>query len=289
MVLNTPGNTVTYFQVTVTVPPIPARPSPGTQATYFLWPGIQPGFAENNLNYQPIGNGVLQPALILGPSCITPASLTDPYSTWIAAPIYVNLDKQPTGSICNSGPTFPVSPGDSIRITQQLLAQTWLLSIASLTTGASSTYSISLLNQTQGRAELDVELWYNAVQTFEVVFSDVLVKVAQPDNGFCFQGGAKVKKFRANETCVGDVLSADGTECSIQKCVFASATGSKTTSISDTVGSNVATVTSVVDQLANPGGAFAANGSGKNANTSSDAKTLFGVWWFALLMYILIA
>ncbi|ORY37039.1 hypothetical protein BCR33DRAFT_721685 [Rhizoclosmatium globosum] len=252
MVLNTPGNTVTYFQVTVTVPPIP-------HATYFLWPGIQPGFAENNLNYQPIGNGVLQPALILGPSCITPASLTDP----------------------NSGPTFPVSPGDSIRITQQLLAQTWLLSIASLTTGASSTYSISLLNQTQGRAELDVELWYNAVQTFEVVFSDVLVKVAQPDNGFCFQGGAK--------TCVGDVLSADGTECSIKKCVFASATGSKTASISDDVGSNAGTVTSIVDPVANPGGAFAANGSGKNANTSSDAKTLFGVCWFALLMYILIA
>ncbi|KAJ3236491.1 hypothetical protein HDU81_010695 [Chytriomyces hyalinus] len=57
MPLFTKGNTFTEFGVSLLVPPLPQRPQGDSQLTYFLWPGLQPGFSQNNVNFEPLGNG----------------------------------------------------------------------------------------------------------------------------------------------------------------------------------------------------------------------------------------
>ncbi|KAJ3075412.1 hypothetical protein HDU98_008241 [Podochytrium sp. JEL0797] len=226
MVLNNVGNTFTYFQVTLKVPPLPIRPPLGTQATYFLWPGIQPGFVSNNVNFMPIGNGVLQPVLSFGPSCIPNVSPTlDYYSTWIISGLYVNLGGQPTGQVCNGGPILQVPPGDALTLTLQLDTSTgtWLQTIASATLGNSVTYSINLGNQSQGRAELHVELYNSATQYFPVEFSSITLRVSQAgDSAFCFgKGNLATDMIKKGETCGTGVVGADGVTCTVDKCVFA--------------------------------------------------------------------
>ncbi|KAJ3009415.1 UNVERIFIED_CONTAM: hypothetical protein HDU68_002713 [Siphonaria sp. JEL0065] len=222
MVLNKLGNNFVFFQVTLTVPSAPVRPI-GDTATYFLWPGLQPGFAQNNLNFEPLGNGVMQPVLSFGPSCIPNVSpVLDYYSTWIISALYVNLNKQPTGNICNGGEVLIVSPGEQLLITMELVGTVWQQSIRSLQTSKTVSYSIDLKNQTQGRAELEVELYHAAVQYFPITFESISLRVMQPDSGFCLnKAGTKVNNIKASETCTEGILSADGVSCRIDRCSFA--------------------------------------------------------------------
>ncbi|KAI9331706.1 hypothetical protein BDR26DRAFT_921982 [Obelidium mucronatum] len=225
MVLNRPGNTFTFFQLTLLVPPLPIRPQPGSTATYFLWPGLQPGFAQNNLNFLPIGNGVLQPVLSYGPSCIPNMSPTlDYYSTWIISGLYVNLDKKPTGKVCNGGEVLLVNPGDSLQITFQLIETTWRQTITLLNSNPprSVHYEINLQNQTQGRAEINVELYHDATQYFPVTFKDISLRVSQAgDSGYCFnRTGTRVANLLKSESCSEGVLDLSGVGCLIGQCRF---------------------------------------------------------------------
>ncbi|KAI8617499.1 hypothetical protein BC830DRAFT_1113282 [Chytriomyces sp. MP71] len=227
MPLNNKGNTFVEFNVSLLVPPLPARPPSFSQLTFFLWPGLQPGFAQNNLNFEPLGNGVLQPVLTYGISCVpNVAQSTDPYGQWLVSGLYVNLDKKPTGEICNGGDVMSVTPNDTIHFRFSLQQSTvWVQTITSKQTGQTVSYSIDLGGQTQGRAELDVELYNTATQYFPVSWTDIALRVNQSnDAGFCFNAAFQkqtgYKNIKTGESCSGIRLGDDGATCFVDSCVF---------------------------------------------------------------------
>ncbi|KAJ3256964.1 hypothetical protein HDU77_002904 [Chytriomyces hyalinus] len=224
MPLFTKGNTFTEFGVSLLVPPLPQRPQENSQLTFFLWPGLQPGFSQNNINFEPLGNGVLQPVLTYGVSCVPNVEPgTDPYAQWLVSGLYVNLDKKPTGEICNGGAVMSVQPGDTIRFLFTLTQQTiWTQTVTSQNTGKSVSYSIDLGGQTQGRAELEVELYNAASLYFPVVYTDVSLRVSMKgDIGFCFDTRQTAySNIQQGEKCTGMRLGEDGVSCFVDRCVY---------------------------------------------------------------------
>ncbi|KAJ3260059.1 hypothetical protein HDU77_001521 [Chytriomyces hyalinus] len=224
MPLFTKGNTFTEFGVSLLVPALPQRPQENSQLTYFLWPGLQPGFSQNNVNFEPLGNGVLQPVLTYGVSCVPNVEPgTDPYAQWLVSGLYVNLDKKPTGEICNGGAVMSVQPGDTIRFLFTLTQQTiWTQTVTSQNTGKSVSYSIDLGGQTQGRAELEVELYNAASLYFPVVYTDISLRVSMKgDIGFCFDTRQTAySNIQQGETCTGMRLGEDGVSCFVDRCVY---------------------------------------------------------------------
>ena len=94
------GNGSVQFQISTqtqiaelrTTLAVPAKPPPS--GTLFLWPGLQP--LPNGKNYNPVGNGVLQPVLTWGSTCAVGAP--DDYSTWWISGQYVNTYSSPRGT-----------------------------------------------------------------------------------------------------------------------------------------------------------------------------------------------
>ncbi|KAJ3277531.1 hypothetical protein HDU76_010326 [Blyttiomyces sp. JEL0837] len=170
------------------VPPVPPKPAIDHVATYFLWPGLQPGYQDLTANFQPIGNGVLQPVLTYGPAC-TPNQPpgSDPYRGWWISGQYVNTNGTTQGyNGCHGGPVMDVQPGDILQLDLILVPNTttWNQTVTSTQTGNSVSYSIDMQGQSQGRAELAVELYWEASLYFDVTFTDIELKVALPqDNG----------------------------------------------------------------------------------------------------------
>jgi hypothetical protein len=63
---------------------VPEKPPPS--GTLFLWPGLQP--LPGGKNYNPIGNGVLQPVLMWSGTCAPTAPSS--YASWWISAQYVN-------------------------------------------------------------------------------------------------------------------------------------------------------------------------------------------------------
>ncbi|KAJ3267448.1 hypothetical protein HDU76_011803, partial [Blyttiomyces sp. JEL0837] len=215
----------------VTVPPLPVHPAPDHTATYFLWPGLQPGYADATDNLLPIGNGVLQPVLTYGPAC-TPNQppKSDPYRGWWISAQYVNTNGRTPGYTgCLGGPVMDVQPGDvlSLNLFLQPGSTTWTQTATVSSTGKSVSYNIDMKGQSQGRAEIVMEMVNDASLYFDVTFTDIELIVQIPnDPGFCFNPKSTWShEKKPGETCNGASLSADGKVCTIQSCVF-SATGS---------------------------------------------------------------
>ena len=86
---------------------VPAKPP--ASGTLFLWPGLQP--LPGGKNYDPIGNGVLQPVLTWGGTCAPTAP--NSYASWWISAQYVNTygtDQGYTG--CHGGQGMDVAVGD---------------------------------------------------------------------------------------------------------------------------------------------------------------------------------
>ncbi|KAJ3020201.1 UNVERIFIED_CONTAM: hypothetical protein HDU68_010314, partial [Siphonaria sp. JEL0065] len=226
------GNSYTSFISTLEVPIVPTRPATG-DATYFYWPGLQTNSAAKN--YQPIGFGVLQPVLTYGPACTPNAPQgASPYRGWYISAQYVN----PTGTQlghkgCMGGNMMDVAPGDNILMTMVLQGTTWVQTVTrqgvacsgpgsgvNSASGCQVSFSIDMLGQGQNRAELVLELYYQAVVTTNVVFKDISLQIlnTEPSNStrFC----TPTSRLQKTETCSGMVLSADGKTCTIQQCLF---------------------------------------------------------------------
>ncbi|TRM69595.1 hypothetical protein BD626DRAFT_391053 [Schizophyllum amplum] len=117
------GTHITKLATTMKVPAIPANDLDGQ--TLFIWPGIQPGNALNEANGDPagVGNGVLQPVLTYGPSCV-PGD--HPEDQWYISGVYVGVNGDYNG--CFGGDVMEVDPEDLVACTMQLkdgTASTW--------------------------------------------------------------------------------------------------------------------------------------------------------------------
>ncbi|KAJ3074454.1 hypothetical protein HDU98_011237 [Podochytrium sp. JEL0797] len=227
------GNSYTSLTTTLTVPPVPARPATG-DATYFYWPGLQTNTAATN--YNPIGFGVLQPVLTFGPAC-TPNQPqgVSVYRGWHISAQYVN----PTGTVaghkgCLGGNMMDVQPGDNLLMTMVLQGTVWVQTVTRQgvacsgpgngvngASGCQVTYSIDMQGQAQNRAELVLELYYQAVVTSPVTFSGISMTILNAEPSTSTRFCTSTSRLQTGETCSGMSLSADGKTCTIQQCFFA--------------------------------------------------------------------
>ncbi|KAI8621564.1 hypothetical protein BC830DRAFT_1093922 [Chytriomyces sp. MP71] len=228
-----PLNAYTSLSCTLTVPPLPVKPATG-DATYFFWPGLQTNTAA--ANYTPIGFGVLQPVLTFGPACTPnqPAGVSV-YRGWHVSAQYVN----PSGTVaghtgCLGGNMMDVEPGDQLLMSMTLSGTQWIQTVVRQgvpcsgvgnggngPNGCQVSYTIDMMGQGQNRAELVLELYYQALVTSDVVFSNIQMTIQNPEPAgstkFC-NPSSRLQKF---ETCTGIVMSRDGKTCTIQQCLFA--------------------------------------------------------------------
>ncbi|KAJ3237581.1 hypothetical protein HDU81_009277 [Chytriomyces hyalinus] len=233
--LSGPKNAYTSLTCTLVVPPLPQKPATG-DATYFYWPGLQ----TNNqaANFNPIGFGVLQPVLTFGPAC-TPNQPTgvSVYRGWHVSAQYVNPggpEAKHTG--CMGGNMMDVAPGDNLVMSMTLTGTVWTQTIVRQgvdcsgpgdgvkgPNGCEVSFSIDMLGQGQNRAELVLELYYQAVVTSDVLFNNIRMTITNPEPSNSTRFCTPNSRLQKTETCTGMVLSADGKTCTIDQCMFKAA------------------------------------------------------------------
>lgn len=146
------GNEIVSLTTRLVVPEPPSR-SANPDGTLFLWPGLQP--REEDANYLPIGNGILQPVVTWGSSC---APGTQPKNRWWASGQYVNTLGDFMGyQGCYGGPIIDASPKDVLLISMSRIRSIWSQTIRNLNTDKSAGFHINLAGQAQGWARFYIE------------------------------------------------------------------------------------------------------------------------------------
>ncbi|KAI8820302.1 hypothetical protein BJ741DRAFT_639354 [Chytriomyces cf. hyalinus JEL632] len=231
--LKGPGNTFTALECRMTVPPVPVRPAAGKDATYFYWPGLQTN--QYAPNYNPIGFGVLQPVLTYGKACTPnqPAGASV-YRGWFISAQYVNPKGTETGyKGCQGGNMMDVAAGDTLMMSMVLQGTTWVQTVTRVGVACSGTgsgvsspdgcqvsYALDMRGQGQNRAEIVLELYFNAVVTDNVQFSDIRLVAAKPEPAGSVAFCNELSRLQKNEACTGMALSQDGLTCTISSCLF---------------------------------------------------------------------
>jgi hypothetical protein len=192
---------------------VPAEPAPNGQI--FLWPGIQPRL--NGMNFQPIGNGVLEAVLTWGPTCAPDAPAG--YSTWWISPMYVNISaSDPQYSGCHGGKVALVEPKQLLDIDIRLDGTNWVQRVISRSTLEATDFGLDLKGQAQGRVFFDIELPTSNKPTEDVVFTNTVLSMAGPDPNACQPVMRGMNDFASKPR-----ISADGKQCCIDRIVLRAA------------------------------------------------------------------
>ncbi|KAJ3073641.1 hypothetical protein HDU99_001866 [Rhizoclosmatium hyalinum] len=278
--LSIQGNQFTNLTSTITVPPVPPTPTED-HATYFLWPGIQPG--TNGNKFLPIDNGVLQPVLTFGPTCApnqTPQMQKSNYAGWAVSAQYVNtFGKYPGYMDCLGGPFMDVQPGDNLVMEISLIPGTtrWYQKVTVAGTKKSVDYTIDMLGQGQGVAEWIMELYGLAVP-FDYTVRDIYLEVEKSgDEAFCKEPFNS--DFR-NVTCATPVLSKDGKKCMVSSCTYKAPSSGKPVV-------NPITTSKTTTAAAKPAVTTATSASTSTAKSSSSSR-LSPMSSYAVLIPLLI-
>jgi hypothetical protein len=169
-------NQIVALRTTLTVPP-----KPPASGTLFLWPGLQPLPAGQN--YNPIGNGVLQPVLTWGGTCAPGAP--NNYDSWWISGQYVN----PTGPAghtgCMGGAGTDVAVGDKLDIAMTLSGTVWTQLVTDEASGGTATFSIDMLGQAQDWSIFRIEMPDGLKPVSDVVFTSTTLTFAEPDQADC--------------------------------------------------------------------------------------------------------
>jgi hypothetical protein len=190
---------------------VPEEPPRG--GTVFLWPGIQP--LPGGANYQPIGNGVLQPVLTWGPSC-APGSGGEDHETWWISPVYVNVSARDSDYRgCKGGPVIDTSPGNWLQLDIYLQAPQWIQKVLDLETAVKTEFAIDMKGQAQARAFFVIELPGNAKPTEDVIFRKSVLSMRDAEPSACEPILRGLDDFATRAR-----VSADGKHCCIDHIVL---------------------------------------------------------------------
>ncbi len=203
-------STMTQIVSLYTTLAVPAKPAPS--GTLFLWPGLQP--LPGGMNYNPIGNGVLQPVLTWGSTC-APTAPND-YSSWWISGQYVNTnayDKGHTG--CNGGNGMDVAVGDLLDIAMTLSGTVWTQVVTDRQSGKMVNYAIDMLGQAQDWGLFQIEVPDGLEPVADVVFTSTKLTFAAPDADAC-QPSTRGK----NDYFSAPQSSSDGTSCCVSKIIL---------------------------------------------------------------------
>ncbi len=193
-----------------TVLTVPSKP-PAT-GTLFLWPGLQP--LPGSKNFDPIGNGVLQPVLTWGGTC-APDSPPQPYASWWISAQYVNTYAKYMGHTgCNGGPGMTVAVADSLDITMTLQGTTWHQVVVDSQSGEQVSYDIDMLGQSQDWAIFSIE-GYSAKPVTDVVFTSTKITVTSPQTSACQPSVRGQTDYFATP-----MTSSDGLTCCVSRIIL---------------------------------------------------------------------
>lgn len=203
-------NEIIHLETTLHVP---TKPNP--IGTLFLWPGLQP--THDGRNFLPIDNGVLQPVLTWGPSCV-PGVKPASYSTWWISAQYVNTRGHYSGyTHCHSGPIMKVNSGDSLFLDMSLVGTKWTQIVLNLGTKESIKFEIDLLGQAQNYAEFIIEKHQSAEPKTDVLFTNTTITFSHPDPSNC-----KIRKRGMKDEVTVPILLEQGKKCQIKTIVLRS-------------------------------------------------------------------
>jgi hypothetical protein len=189
---------------------VPAKPPPG--GVIFVWPGTQT--FPDGATVQPVGEGVLQPVLTWGNSCV-PGALFG-YDTWWISPVYVNdATSIPELNGCHGGSVITVDVGDRLDLDMRLDGTTWNQTVIDQNSKKSTKFSIDLRGQLQQRAIFEIELPTSAKPTEDVIFEDIVLTMRDPEPGAC-----ALNNRGTNDYATKSRVSADGLHCCIDRIVL---------------------------------------------------------------------
>lgn len=200
-----PPNEYTRLQAKMTVGEKPPK-----VGTVFVWPGFQPLRAGANFN--PVGNGVLQPVLGWGPAC-PPGGLRD-YSSWWISAMYVNVTtREPGYNGCYGSKLMRVEPRDVLDIDIALEGRQWIQRVRNERTGERIEYAIDLMGQQQNRALFWIELPNGTAKPVDdSVFEHVVLTTKLPDRRACSAIARGPRDFVASPRS-----SKDGLVCCVDR------------------------------------------------------------------------
>ena len=197
---------ITSLYTTLIVPAEP--PSSGT---LFLWPGLQP--LQGSKNYNPIGNGVLQPVLTWGSTC-APTAPND-YSSWWISAQYVNTYSSYMGHTgCLGGSGMDVKVGDQLDIAMTLSGTTWTQVVTDRQSAKSVNFSLDMLGQSQNWGLFQIEVPDGREPVSDVIFTSTKITYAAADPGACAPSRGTNDYFSAPQS------SPDGRSCCVSKIIL---------------------------------------------------------------------
>jgi hypothetical protein len=188
---------------------VPAKPAPS--GTLFLWPGLQP--LPGGKNYNPVGNGVLQPVLTWGGTCAPTAPNT--YDSWWISGQYVNTytsDQMYSG--CHGGMGMDVAVGDQLDIAMTLAGTVWSQIVVDRQSGHMATFDMDMAGQAQDWAIFTIES-DGSEPISDVVFTSTTLTLADADGMGC-----QPSKRGQNDYFSAPTSSPDGKTCCISKIIL---------------------------------------------------------------------
>lgn len=194
-----------------TILSVPAKPP--ASGTLFLWPGLQP--LPNSVNYNPIGNGVLQPVLTWGGTCAPNSPRSNVFASWWISGQYVNTYANYAGHTgCNGGEGMDVAVDDSLDITMSLAGTIWQQVVVDQQSGQQVSYDIDMLGQAQDWAIFSIE-GHNQEPITDVVFTSTTLTLSSRQTSSC-----QPSVRGLNDYFSVPMASSDGLECCISRIVL---------------------------------------------------------------------
>jgi hypothetical protein len=190
---------------------VPAKPA-ATSGTLYVWPGIQP--FSNSQNFNPIGNGILQPVLSIGGTC-APGAPND-YASWWISGQYVNVSTGaagPTG--CLGGDGMDVAVGDQLDIALTLSGTTWTQVIADRQTGKTVQFPMDLKGQGQNWATLAIEQPTSLKPISDAVFTATRLQFAASSPTSC-----QPSQHGPTDYFATPYVSMDGKSCCVSRVIL---------------------------------------------------------------------
>ncbi len=188
---------------------VPAKPP--ASGTLFLWPGLEP--LTNGTNYDPIGEGVLQPVLTWGGTC-APTAPSNYDSWWISAQ-YVNTYGSHMGYTgCLGGQGIDVAVGDLLDIDMALAGTVWKQTVTDRATSAVATYSLDMMAQAQNWALFIIES-DGSKPVSDVIFTSTTLDLADADAAACQPSARGQTDYFSPPRA-----SPDGKTCCVSKIIL---------------------------------------------------------------------
>ncbi len=188
---------------------VPAKPPPS--GTLFLWPGLQP--LPGGKNYNPIGNGVLQPVLTWGGTCAPTAPST--YDSWWISAQYVNTyGSDPGHTGCLGGQGMDVAVGDALDIAMTLSGTSWNQTVVDRQSGHTATFDIDMAGQAQDWGIFTIES-DGSEPISDVIFTDTTLTLAAADGAAC-----QPSTRGQDDYFSAPQISMDGKTCCVSKLIL---------------------------------------------------------------------